>query len=105
MPKFDEEAVKAAKATHGKLFKTVVGDDEFYFRKPTAEEYAVFRKSIYDEEAQSEAVPTLVRDVIVLPAKADYDAMVRERPGLPESIGKQVHKAASGGKAAEAREV
>jgi hypothetical protein len=106
MPKFSPEEIAAAKAKHGALFKSEIGEDEFFFRAPTFEEYQSYLKTMIDEETRHDATRVLVRDVMVLPAVADFDAMVREFPGVPMTLGREVQRIASkGGKATEAKKV
>lgn len=100
MMRFSKEQIDAAKVDHAELFSVEIEGfdveaDEYYFRRPTRPEYASFMKTAMDEERRHSAMTQLVRDVIVLPSRAEFDELLKLTPGLGESIGAQVMKIAA----------
>jgi hypothetical protein len=97
MPELDPKTIEDLKAKHGRVYQLTVplGDDEprvFVFRAPKKPEYKRYRKEMFDEETRDVATEHLVRDVIVHPDKAGFNALLEEYPALAETIGKDVQR-------------
>ena len=63
------------------------GSWEVVFRKPTRMEYKQYRASSNNEVKKADAQEALCRQIVVYPAKADYDILLDEWPAIPEACG------------------
>lgn len=85
-----EDVIEKLKAEHGELTQLTHGPDEVIVRTPNRAQWKRFRAQIGNEKRRDDALELLLRDCVVHPEKADFDAMLDRRPGLAETFGAQV---------------
>ncbi len=101
---FSDEQIAAVKAKYpGKIHVVSIGDDQYYFRKPSIPEFESFIKTSHDEETRHTALRTLVLDTIVLPDRKAFLAELEEFPGLYLGISGKVLDLCTKGKASDAK--
>lgn len=105
----DEKIIDEAKAKHGTVLHLVHADEdggvlaEVLVKKPSRAAYKRFRAMSFDEKQRADAMETLMRDAVVYPAQAEWDAMLDVYPALCETFAKDVLALLGAGAKADAK--
>jgi hypothetical protein len=94
---FPQQQVDEVKAKHGEAFLLEAADEAVVAVRPSREVWKRFRLEILDDNKQGGAMENLVRSCVVLPDKAQFDALLNKKPGLAESFGKLIAELAGSG--------
>jgi len=79
-----QEQIAALELEH-KVIAHIIGKNnrwEIVFRKPKRSEYKMYRASAHNPAKVADAQEILLRQVIVFPAKAAFDDLLDEYPGI-----------------------
>jgi len=105
MKKIDEATLQKLKAEHGDgLYLLEAGDYSIVARAPGRQIWKKFRATLTTDR-KAESLELLVRDCLVHPAGAEFEAMLEERPGLAETFGNELADIAGAGDEAERRKL
>jgi hypothetical protein len=96
----DEKTKAQLKEQHGDRIEQIdLDDDLFVVAKPPSEgEYERFTSMLLDDEQKPKAMKTLVLACVVYPPKDEFRALIKERPALIGTIGKELHAMAGAAK-------
>jgi hypothetical protein len=96
----DEKSKAQLKSEHGDRLEVLELDDglEIVAKPPSEGEWERFTAMTLDDEQKPKAMKTLVRACVVYPPKDEFVALLKERPALVGSIGKQLHEMAGAAK-------
>lgn len=101
MKKFDDATLQKLKVEHGNgLYLLEAGDHAIVARAPGRAVWKKFRATLTTDR-KADALELLVRDCVVHPTGAEFEAMLDERPGLAETFGNELADIAGAGDEAE----
>jgi hypothetical protein len=91
------EKLEELRAKHRELFQFTQGDVTVVATPPNRHLWKRFRTQMMDDRRQSDAMENLVRDCVLYPDRAAFEAILERRPGLVEAFGKQLQELAGAG--------
>lgn len=82
-----QEDIDKLKAEHGEIWhiKGKGGAWEIVFKKPRRVDYKMFRANIANPARAPEAQEILLRAVILVPKREEFDALLDQYPAIPEN--------------------
>jgi hypothetical protein len=96
----DETTKAKLKADHGDRIEEIELDDDLVVvaKPPSEGEYERFTAMVMDDEQKPKAMKTLVLACVVYPPRDEFRALIKDRPALVGSIGKELHSMAGAAK-------
>lgn len=86
-----KEVIDQAKQAHGEVYCLEGADVAVLVRSPKRAEYRKFKATVLgNQAAAADALETLLREVVVFPDSAAFDALLEQKPGLSETFGQKV---------------
>lgn len=90
MSELTKETIEQLKHEHGEVHKLSALGETIVVKTPTGPIFDRFKEYGSDPERRTMANVKLVGDCLVWPPRAEFDEMIRRRPGLTETFGNEV---------------
>ena len=89
-----EEEIQKLETDH-KRIAHIIGKDrawQIVIRKPNRGEYKRLRSMLHNPAMVSDAQETIIRQLVVHPAREAFDALLEDYPGIPEACGEPLRE-------------